>query len=65
MGCYSGDAGMKARQEAGFGKEFACYLSSRTQIMMVARLPGQRETISTDRLQPGIADLAGEICKEQ
>ena len=61
MGCYSGDAGMIARQEASFGSEIACYLSSRAQRLIKARLPGQRECLSADRFQEGIADLAGRI----
>jgi hypothetical protein len=64
MGCYSGDAAVKARQEARFGNEIACYLSSRTQTMMKTRLPGQRESASADRLHRGIADLAGGILYE-
>ena len=64
MGCYSGSAGMIARQEARFGSEIAFYLSSRAQRLMKARLPGQREFLSADRLQQGIADLAGGIRNE-
>ena len=63
MGCYSGDAGMKARQEAGFGSEIAC-TSHRALKLMKARLPGQRELTSADRLHTGIADLTGGILNE-
>lgn len=64
MGCYSGDAGVIARQGARFGNEIACYLSSRTQRLMKIRLPGQRESTSADRLHSGIASLAGGIYNE-
>jgi hypothetical protein len=61
MGCYSGGAGMKAGQEARFGIEIACYVSSRAQKLIAIRLPGQRESASAGGLHGGIAELAGGI----
>ncbi len=64
MGCYSGNAGMKAGQGARIGNEIACYLSSRTQQLMMACSPGQREPTSADRLHGGIVEMVGRIRQE-